>query len=234
MAKAKVKKSLKKAKPAKKTKPAKQAAKPKQTAAAFPFFGAGDAGYFEWFEMWVWFAAPVPKAKRTAIKKLYPKVGGIEWPHDYLLWASAGDVQGQLVAAYGSAKAKQRFADYRKKLDEDEDADPWGGDSDEMIAMGGESKQFNQDLEAWLAAIHATHPILFAARRQDHEAGGTKLSKWHTRSLEQYPDVESRIHAALAAKPLGEDDGRKTALWIAATYAGDDKISAATRAAIAD
>jgi hypothetical protein len=228
MAKAKSKPTLKtKAK----TKAKSVTAKP---VGAFPFFGAGDAGYFEWFEMWVWFAKPVPKASRAALAKLAPKIGQVEWPHEYLLWASAGDIQGQLVEAYGTAKAKKRMSDYRKKLDEDEDADPWGGDSDELLAMGDESKRFNQDLEAWLVEVHALHPILFAARREDHEAGGTKLSAWHKKSLAQFADVEAKVHVALAAKPLTADDNRRTALSIAAHFAGDDNISAATRAAIAE
>ena len=76
---------------------AKPKAKAKAKQPAFPFFGAGDAGYFEWFEMWVWFAGAVPKSKRSAIKKLYPEVGGIEWPSDNLCWASAGGIQNELV-----------------------------------------------------------------------------------------------------------------------------------------
>jgi hypothetical protein len=220
-----------KAAPKAKAKQAKRANTP--VAGAFPFFGAGDAGYFEWFEMWVWFAAPVPKNKRSALKKLAPKIGTLEWPHDYLLWAAAGDIQSQLVDTYGTAKAKKRMGNYRKKVEEDEDADPWGGDSDELLAMGNEQEQFNKELETWLATIHGQQPILFASRREDHEAGGTRLSAWHKRSLAQFADVESKVHAVLAKKPLKDDDRRRTALAIAAGFVGEPKISAATRAAIA-
>ena len=73
------------AKPAKKTaprtkklaSPAKKPASAKLSAssasAAPPFFGQGDAGYYEWFEMWVLFDAPVPKAERKALLAGAPK-----------------------------------------------------------------------------------------------------------------------------------------------------------------
>ncbi|HEY0253328.1 MAG TPA: hypothetical protein VGC41_17460 [Kofleriaceae bacterium] len=200
----------------------------------FPFFGAGEAEYFEWFEMFVWFAAPIPKAKRAAIVKLAPKLcqRDAQWPTDELLWASTGDqwIQQHLVEEYGTEKAKKRMAAFAKKVEEDEDADPWGGDSDEMLAMGGESKQFNQDIEAWLVKLNAIHPILFAARGQDAEAGGTKLSAWHKASLAQWPEIEPKIHAVLAAKKLRKDDLRVTPIAIVADYIGVDKVSPKTRA----
>jgi hypothetical protein len=218
-----------------KTKP-RAKAKPKRKLPPFPFFGAGDAHYFEWFEMWVWFAQPVPKSKRAALVKLAPKLCQLDaqWPADHLLWASTGDqwIQRHLVEAYGTAKAKKRMRDYQKKLDEDEDADPWGGDSDELLAMGDEEKTFNTEIEAWLPKAHAKQAILFVARREDGEAGGTKLSAWHKASLAHWPAVETAIHAALAKKPLkGEDDKRSAPIAIAAGYLGD-KISPATRALV--
>ena len=200
----------------------------------FAFFGAGDAQYFEWFEMFVWFAAPIPKAKRAAIVKLAPKLCQLDaqWPSDELLWASTGDqwIQQHLVGEYGSAKAKKRMADFQKKVDEDEDGDPWGGDSDEMLAMGGEEKQFNQDIDAWLVKLNAIHPILFVARREDGEAGGTKLSAWHKASVKQWSAIEPKVHAALAAKKLKKDDLRISPIAIAADYVGLDNVSPKTRA----
>lgn len=139
---------------------------------AFPFFGAGDAHYFEWFEMYVWFAEPIPKAKRAAIVKLAPALCQLDaqWPSDELLWASTGDqwIQQHLVGEYGTAKAKKRMADFQKRVEED--GDPWGGDSDEMLAMGDEEQRFNQDIDAWLVKLDAVHPILFVARGEDAEA----------------------------------------------------------------
>ena len=80
----------------------------------FPFFGQGDAGYYEWFEMWVWFVDPVPVAKRAALVKLAPKLCRLDaqWPNGELLWSSTGDqwIQQHLVAEYGTAVAKKKMA----------------------------------------------------------------------------------------------------------------------------
>jgi hypothetical protein len=195
---------------------------------AFPFFGAGEAEYFEWFEMWVWFEEPVPKTKRAALVKMAPKLCQLDaqWPADNLLWASTGDqwIQNHLVEEYGTEKAKKRMRAYRKKLEEDEDADPWGGDSDELLAMGTESKQFNAEIEAWLPKLHAKQAILFVARHEDGEAGGTKLSAWHKASLGQYANIEPKILASIAKKKLKKDDLRKSPIGIAARYVGLDKV----------
>jgi len=212
--------------------------KSKSKSPAFPFFGAGEAEYFEWFEMWVWFVEPVPKAKRAALVKMAPKLCQLDaqWPADHLLWASTGDqwIQRHLVETYGTEKAKKRMRDYQKKLDEDEDGDPWGGDSDELLAMGDETKQFNAEIEAWLQKLHLEQPILFAARREDGEAGGTKLSAWHKASLATWPACEPAIHTALARKKLKEDDLRRSPISIAASFVGLDKVSPATRALVDD
>jgi hypothetical protein len=198
----------------------------------FPFFGAGEAQYFEWFEMWVWFAEPVAKAKRAALVKLAPKLCQLDaqWPSDDLLWASTGDqwIQNHLVEEYGTDKAKKRMRAYRKKMEE-EDADPWGGDSDEVLAMGDESKQFNAEIDAWLPKLNDKQPILFVARHEDGEAGGTKLSAWHKASLAQYAAIEPKILAALARKKLKADDLRKSPIQIVASYVGLDKVKPAIK-----
>ncbi len=197
----------------------------------FPFFGAGDAAYFEWFEMWVWFAEPVAKTKRSALVKMAPKLCQLDaqWPADHLLWVSTGDqwIQNHLVEEYGTAKAKKRMRDFAKKLEDDEDASHWDGDSDEILAVGDESKQFNADIDAWLPRLHAKQPILFVARHEDGEAGGTKLSAWHKASVAQFAAIEPKILAAIAKKKLKADDLRTSPIQIAASYA--TKVSPAIK-----
>ncbi|MFT3694765.1 MAG: hypothetical protein QM831_16570 [Kofleriaceae bacterium] len=216
---------------------AKAKAKKKAPAAkvpAFPFFGAGDAHYFEWFEMFVWFAEPIPKSKRAAIVKMAPKLCQLDaqWPSDELLWASTGDqwIQQHLVDQYGTAKAKKKMADFQKKLAEDEEMSHWDGDTDEITAVGGEEQKFNQEIDAWLVKLNAVHPILLVVRGEDGEAGGTELSAWHKASLLQWPDIEPKLHAALTARKVKKDDRRVSALKIAAWYVGEDKLSAKTKA----
>jgi hypothetical protein len=210
--------------PAKK-KPAKKAAKAKAAKFPFPFFGQGDAEYYEWFEMWVWFASAVPKAKRAALVKMAPALCRLDaqWPAAELLWPSTGDqwIQQHLVAEYGTAAAKKKMKAATAKQEED----PYGGDDDDLddlLAMGGESKQFNADIEKWLLALHAKQPILFAARREDGEAGGTRLGAWHKASLGMYAAIEPTLEAA--AKKLKQDDHRKSAISIVVNYVGDTKV----------
>jgi hypothetical protein len=204
------------------------------TLPAFPFYGAGEAHYFEWFEMWVWFAEPVAKTRRASIVKMAPKLCQLDaqWPADDLLWASTGDqwIQQHLVETYGTAKAKQRMAGHRKRLEEDEDADPWGGDTDELLAVGDEEQQFNAEIDAWLGKLHAQQPILFVARREDGEAGGTKLSAWHKASLARWKELEPKVHAALAKQKRKKDDLRVAPIRIAAHFVGLGKVSDQTRA----
>jgi hypothetical protein len=42
-------------------------------------------------------------------------------------------------------------------------------------AARAETEKLNADIERWLLQLHRKHAILFAARREDGEAGGTKL-----------------------------------------------------------
>ena len=68
-------------------------AKAKPKAFPFPFFGQGHAEYYEWFEMWIVFEAPVPVNQRGAVLKGAPRLcmRDAQWPHPTLLWASTGD-----------------------------------------------------------------------------------------------------------------------------------------------
>ena len=83
---------------------------------------------------------------------------------------------------------------------------------------------------AGLVALHDRFPILFAARREDGEAGGTKLSAWHKASVKRWNDIEPQVHAHLAARKLKKDDLRVAPIAIAAQYVGLPKVSPSTRA----
>jgi len=122
------------------------------------------------------------------------------------------------------------MCDFAKKLEDDEDASHWDGDSDEILAVGDESKQFNADIDAWLPRLHAKQPILFVARHEDGEAGGTKLSAWHKASVAQFAAIEPKILAAIAKKKLKADDLRKPPIQIAASYA--TKVSPAIKKSV--
>jgi hypothetical protein len=185
----------------------------------FPFFGQGDAEYYEWFERWVWFADPVPAAQRKRVLADAPRLCTLDaqWPHPALLWASTGDqwIQLHLVDAYGTAAAKRRMAEAMASDDDD--------DLDDRIASGGETAKLNADIERWLLALHARRPILFAARRQDSEAGGTRLGAWHAWSVAAYPE---RVQGALAALGrIGKKDLRSTPIALVLDYVGAAKVT---------
>lgn len=197
--------------------------------APFPFLGQGDASYYEWFEMWVWFEMPVPKAKRAELAAGGPPPCrlDLEWPLPELMWPSTGDqwIQRHLIEAYGTPKAKARFAKAQARMDEGDDDD----DTLDDLLAGPEEKVFNDAIERWLLDMHAKHPILFAVRREDGEAGGTKLGAWHAASVESFVDRVSPALEALAKKKLAKDDKRRAPITLALNYVGPDKFSPAIR-----
>jgi hypothetical protein len=187
----------------------------------FPFFGQGDASYYEWFEMWVWFVDPVPVAMRAALVKMAPKLcrRDAQWPNGQLLWPSTGDqwIQQHLVAEYGTAAAKKKMAKALKALEEGSDDDD---DLDDSLAMGGEEAKFNADIETWLLALHKKQPILFAARREDGEAGGTKLGAWHKASVKMYAGSVEPALVSVVPKIKKDDDLRRSPITIVSHYVG--------------
>jgi hypothetical protein len=198
----------------------------------FPFMGQGDASYYEWFEMWIWFEKPVAPKDRKPLLKGAPKLCArdAQWPNASLLWASTGDqwIQQHLVDEYGTAAAKKKMAKAVAKRDADEELDD--DDLDDTLAMGDEHEQFNADIERWLLALHAKRPILFAARREDGEAGGTKLGAWHKKSLPMFRERVLPVLEELAKKStLKEEDHRRTAISIAIEYLGEATVSPAVR-----
>ena len=170
---------------AKKTTARKSAAK-KTTKPArypFPFVGAGLASYFEWGGLYVWFEDPPPRTARAQLLKKIPEPfrHDAEWGGS-VLHASSGDQFTNLhvCSAYG------------KLGDPDDDED---GDDFEGFGVGqpfpneAQSKAFEADINTWLHALHRKHPIAFVARREDSEAGGTRLDAWHRWSLTRFADV---------------------------------------------
>ncbi len=197
----------------------------KKSPVPFPFLGQGDAEYYEWFEMWVWFAEPLPKSARKALMKGAPRLCAMDaqWPDASLLWASTGDqwIQMHLVDEYGTKAAQKKMHAAMAKEDPDDD------DLDDMIAMGGETQKFNADIEKWLLALHAARPILFAARREDGEAGGTKLGAWHKQSV---PLFRERVVPILAKlRGVKKDDLRRAPIEIAVEYVGERNVPPTVR-----
>ena len=216
-------------------KPSAKKPKPKPKSkleVPFPFLGQGDAEYYEWFEMWIWFEQPVPKAQRKAVLKDAPVLCKMDatWPNASLLWASTGDqwIQQHLIEEYGSKASNKKRSRASAKREADEDPDDEF--LDDMIAGDGETSAFNADIERWLRALHARRPILFAARREDGEAGGTQLGPWHDASLKLFSERVIPKLEPLAKTKVKADDLRRTPISIALEYLGDKPVSRALRA----
>jgi hypothetical protein len=208
------------------TKKKKKPTKTKKPAApTFAFFGQGDASYFEWFEMWIWFAKPVAKPMQQKLVKIAPELCKMDaqWAAPNLLWASTGDqwIHQHIITEYGT-KA-QKAAMKRILAHQEETGDPWDtGDEDEEAAFAGakELNQFNTDIETWLIAMNELQPILFAARREDGEAGGTKLGAWHRRSVASFQSVVRPAIELVTTSAKKKKDMRPSALEIAIHYGG--------------
>jgi hypothetical protein len=150
---------------------------------SFPFFGAGDATYFEWAEIHVCFARAPSAAERKAIaqKVPLPLQDSVEFKGQHLMAASGQFAHAAMAEAYeGSADPK----------DESQwDSGRWFFASSEQVDA------FNQHTEEWLREAHAICPILAVYRREDYESGGTNLSPWHKESMKQVEDVLASISA---------------------------------------
>jgi len=194
MAKAKTvqKKAPRKAEP--KTKPkakAKAAAKPAPKAAAtegipFPFIGAGQASYFEWADLHVYFTRDLKPAERAKItKSVPPPIGDVKWDGRHCYASSEQGVGRQIQAAYSKPAKKPTQLTTTSRF---------------KIPDGPKLSLFNADIERWLLEAHEIVPILAAYRRRDWEAGGTELSPWHHLSL---PHGKAVLKVLAAAKGDG-------------------------------
>ncbi len=182
----------KKTSPNKTTKQATSNKPAKKTPASkypFPFLGAGLASYFEWGGLYVWFVDPPPKSARPKLLKKIPEPfrHDAEWG-GHVLHATSGDqfINLHICSAYA------RLGD-----PDDDSGDPDDEDYMDGLEFGvgqpfpnsAQMKAFEADLTTWLHALHRHHPIAFVARREDSEAGGTKLDAWHRWSLTRFTDL---------------------------------------------
>lgn len=174
---------------------------PSAPAYDFPFFGAGEASYFEWAEVHVRFARTPTRTEKAAIRKRVPPPlrDSIDWEGEQLM-AASGQFAHVVIADTYPADAQD--ADDDDNDDDDEDDGEFG--SRFFFAATSQVRKFNQDIEEWLRLAHASCPILLAYRGEDSESGGTELSAWHTFSLKQLP----RLWEALAPILQLDDDAK--------------------------
>jgi hypothetical protein len=165
-----------------------KASKPKATTSdapagiPFPFFGAGDASYFEWADLHVRFSRNVKPAERSKIvKTVPPPIADAKWEGKHLYLSSSQGVGREIQAAYSKPAKKPTALTTTSRF---------------KMPDGPKLSRFNADTERWLLEAHDIVPIEAAFRRQDWEAGGTTLSPWHFASLAHGAAVLASIGAA--------------------------------------
>src|SRR3989344_715603 len=144
----------------------------------FPFFGAGEAQYFEWIEVVVRFICkPTPveikKIIAVAPKPIKPK---------------SEDFLGRMLMA-GSGQFGN--VDIAINYDHLKDGEKKAMSKRFYLAGRTAIKKFNNDIERWLLEINEFCPIQFVYRRVDYETAGTVFSDWHKESLKT---VQKLIH----------------------------------------
>src|SRR5689334_10888786 len=159
-------------------------AKESPTSWPFPFFGAGDATYFEWAEVHVLFAREPSDDEKTKIKQNVPLAlqDSFDWEGPALMVASD---------QFAHVAIAEQFAHPDDEVDEDDDDDDDEYDEEGrwFFASSAAVTRFNEATEAWLNEAHAACPILLAFRREDGESGGTELSDWHDWSVRKLPEL---------------------------------------------
>lgn len=210
---------------AKKAAGAREAAAKKAEEYPFPFLGEGAAGYFEWGEILVCFVRAVSVKARAAVKRGIPEPfrGSVTWEGP-LMYAGNGDqwINFHITRAYPGEADDE---------DDDEDDEEGFGDLRDIYPSHAQSERFEADINAWLLRLHTRHPIAFVARREDAEAGGTKLGKWHRWSAGQFvarvlpflepfpgPADSTRAYANRVALGLIEDSAPAVFAGLPAKY----------------
>ncbi|MEV8632039.1 hypothetical protein AB0395_10315 [Streptosporangium sp. NPDC051023] len=165
------------------------------SAFPFPFFGAGEAGYYMWAEVHVRFAREPSSSQREVIVGTVPIPlrRAVDWCEGRQLTVASGlFLHGAVARTYPVAGQEcDRIGD-----------DGWLHAAPSRIAA------LNADIKAWLALIHGQCPVLAAYRAQDPDGGGTRLSPWHDWSLTRVPGLlpelerllEQTGHAATMAR----------------------------------
>jgi hypothetical protein len=141
------------------------------TAYPFPFFGAGDATYFEWGEIQIVFAKPPTQETFERISSLVP-----------LPLTDSIELDGRCFCASSS---QLLHVEIYTTYDQEGSEEPEDLGGRFFFAPQEHVDRFNEDVERFLLEAHELCPIALAYRPEDGESGGTDFSRWHEWSLDQ-------------------------------------------------
>lgn len=145
----------------------------------FPFWGAGEASYFEWAEVHVVFReAPSEPVRKEIAAAVPPPLQDSVIFQQHFLSVSSGQYAHRVIAeAYDADEGDEPYVP-----SDEEDGDMAGR---WFFSAASQVRRFNLATEEWLRRCHSLCPIVVAYRRQDYESGGTLLSDWHDWSVSQ-------------------------------------------------
>lgn len=144
----------------------------------FPYFGAGDASYFEMAEISISFTRKPSDKEFESIKEACPAPLEVFNLVDELLFVSSStSLHCHIAETYELEDGK-----------DPKNEENWS-EGRSFFASASQVNAFNHDVEKWLCKVHQILPIFFALRAEDEEADGTKFSSWHEWSLTQISSI---------------------------------------------
>lgn len=142
-------------------------------SAPFPFYGSGDAEYFEWAGLVVVFETP---PKPDALERMLANA-----PPVYLADDDPA-LDGRVLHLSGGQLSHVWIAEHYE-CDEDDEPDFEGRFP---FAATSQVRRFNRDIERWLRGLDG---VWFALRAPDWEAGGTEFDAWHDAGLARLDSI---------------------------------------------
>lgn len=184
----------------------------------FPFFGAGEAAYFEWTELHVELmrAPSLDEQREIADRVPGPLRETIEIEDTHVMVASERFVHLGIAESYElGGDADDDGSDPGVEPDDDFDDDDYDFGSASATRQGrlffahdDQVRAFNRDIEGWLRFIHELCPVRAAYRAEDHDAGGTELSEWHHASVRDLGILLPWLEQIASADDSGDDGFR--------------------------
>lgn len=191
----------------KRTRPSKAAktkstprARVKSAPASFPvpFLGEGDAGYFEWAGLTLFFSRTVKPEERKRIEAIVPMplAEHVGWSESNRVLDAGNDdqfihlhVQSAYPKGNERARGKSKAKTFRPTKSEE--------------ASSKQLDHFEEETRAFVREAHEIVPLVMALRDEDFEGGGTEFGAWHHWSTNNLGPALSVLSDLVAKKPSG-------------------------------
>lgn len=147
-----------------------------KTPYKFPYYNAGKATYYEWFDLIVVLKTIPTQEQQEQIKKIAPApVGEVFFEGEYMSVLNDTNVHADISKTYKTKDGK-----YMQNEDEE-----WAS----FVSADSQVQAFNLDVERWLKEAHQISPIYFAFKSEEDGVEIIQYSDWHQWSLGQYKTI---------------------------------------------